>query len=129
MPQETCQSTFDNKVEIVKVDSWFGSVKLVVKIKSICPQEKEAIFSVKTVHKLFPKQFIEETLKEEPGDSSIKLKAEVECVKFIAIGYKYNKRYVLHFIMSENAGSTTSGEPYQMKFLDDNGKIHSCDVP
>jgi hypothetical protein len=90
-------------------------VKSVVKIKTLCPQEKEAIFSVKTVHKLFPKQFIEETLKEEPGGSSIKLKAEVEGIKLIAIGYKYNKRHTLHFIMSENTGSTASGDPYQMQ--------------
>jgi hypothetical protein len=44
MAQGTCQSTNDNKVEIVKGDSWFGSVKSVVKIKTICPQEKEVIF-------------------------------------------------------------------------------------
>jgi hypothetical protein len=129
MAQGTCQSAYDNRTEIVKADSWFGSVKSVVKIKNICPQEKECIFSVKTSHKLFPKQFIEETLKEEPGGSSIKLKAEVEGVKLIAIGYKYNKRRTLHFIMSENAGSTASGEPYQMKFSDNNGNMHVRNVP
>jgi hypothetical protein len=57
---------------------------------------------VKTVHELFPKQFIEETLK--------KLKAEVEGVKLIAIGYKYHKKHALHFIMSENVGSNKSGD-------------------
>jgi hypothetical protein len=47
MVQGTCLGTFDNRVKIVKGDSWFGSVKSVVKIKNICSQEKEAIFSVK----------------------------------------------------------------------------------
>jgi hypothetical protein len=129
MAQGTCQSAFDNRVEIVKGDSWFGSVNTVVKIKNICPQEKEAIFSVKTVHKLFPKQFIEETLKEEPEGSSIKLKSEVEGVKLIAICYKYHKKHTLHFIMSENAGSTACDEPYQMKFSDDNGNVHVRNAP
>jgi hypothetical protein len=115
-------------VSIVKADSWFGSVKSVVKIKTIYPQEKE-VFPVKIAHKLFPKQFIEETLKEEPGGTSIKLKSEVEGIKLVAISYKYNKRHVLHFIMSENTGSTKSGDPYQMKFSDDNGNIYSCDHP
>jgi hypothetical protein len=50
-------------------------------------------------------------------------------VKLIAIGYKYNKKRTLQFIMSENAGSTKSGDPYQMKFSDDNGNMHSRDVP
>jgi hypothetical protein len=82
MTQGTCQCTFDNKVETEKTDSWFGSVKSVVKIKTICPQEKEAIFSVKTVHKLFPKQFLEETLKEETGGSS-KLQVINRLIDFI----------------------------------------------
>jgi hypothetical protein len=37
MAQGTCQSTYDNRTIIVKANSWFGSVKSVVKIKNICP--------------------------------------------------------------------------------------------
>jgi hypothetical protein len=49
-------------------------------------------------------------------------------VPLIAIGYKYNKKRVLHFVMSENAGDTTLGEPYQMKFPDQFGNIHIREV-
>jgi hypothetical protein len=31
--------------------------------------------------------------------------------------------------MSKNAGSTKSGDPYQMKFSDNNGNMHSHDIP
>ena len=34
----------------------------------------------------------------------------------IAIGYKYNARKVLYFIVTENAGSTKTGIPYLSKY-------------
>ena len=129
MAQGTCQSVHDNHIETVMGDSWFGSVKSVVKIKKLLPKEKEAFFQVKTAHRLFPKQYIEDLLKEEPGGTSVKLQAVVEGVKLIALGYKYQKKRVLHFIMSQNAGSTAPGEPYEMKFPDSNGNVNIRQVP
>jgi hypothetical protein len=59
MSQGTCQTDLDNKIEVVKGDLWFGSVKTVLSIKEHCPKCKESVFQVKTAHKLFPKQFID----------------------------------------------------------------------
>ena len=42
-----------------------------------------------------------------PGDRSL-----------IAIGYKYNVRKVLYFIVTDNAGSTKTGIPYLSKYPD-----------
>ena len=36
----------------------------------------------------------------------------------IAIGYKYNARKVLYFIVTENAGSTKTDIPYLSKYPD-----------
>ena len=36
----------------------------------------------------------------------------------IAIGYKYNARKVLYFIITDNAGSTKTGLPYLYKYPD-----------
>ena len=124
MAQGTCQtSMIDQRVEVVSGDSWFGSVNSVVNIKTHCIHQKKSVFSVLTVHSLFPKSFIEDVLKEEPGGASIVLRSVLDDIPLIAIGYKYNKRRVLHFVMSENAGNTTEGDPYQMKFTDQFGNI------
>ena len=42
------------------------------------------------------------------------LRSVLDDVSLIAIGYKYNKRHMLHFVKSENTGDTTEGVPYQM---------------
>jgi hypothetical protein len=78
---------------------------------------------VKTAHKLFPKQFIEEVLKDAPGGMSLKLLSTYQGVHLIAVGYKYNKNHLLHFIMTENVGSTGPGNPYEMKFADQHGNV------
>jgi hypothetical protein len=129
LAQATSQSYVDNRTELVMGDSWFGSVKSVISTKKLCQDPKECIFQVKTAHSLFPKAFIEDVLKSQPGGTSISLRGELDGVGMIAIGYKYNKSRVLHFIMSENAGSTCDGEPYQMKFPDEHGNIHIREVP
>ena len=36
----------------------------------------------------------------------------------IAIGYKYNARKVLYFIVTDNTGSTQTGLPYLFKYPD-----------
>ena len=39
--------------------------------------------------------------------------------KLVAVGYRYSSRKTLMFIMSDKAGNTKSGDPYEMKFVDD----------
>ena len=36
----------------------------------------------------------------------------------IAVGYKYNTRKVLYFVVTENAGSTKTGIPHLSKYPD-----------
>ena len=83
---------------------------------------------MKTAHKLFPKQFIEKVLKDAPGGMSLKLLATYKGVRLIAVGYNYNKKHMLHFIMTENVGSTGPGNPYEMKFADEHGNVCICKV-
>jgi hypothetical protein len=54
---------------------------------------------------------------------SLKLLSTYQGVRLIAVGYKYNKKRVLHFIMTENVGSTGPGNPYEMKFADQHGNV------
>jgi hypothetical protein len=44
-------------------------------------------------------------------------------VVLVALGYKYNTKTTLCFVTTENAGSTTEGEPYEMKYLDGSGNV------
>jgi hypothetical protein len=36
-------------------------------------------------------------------------------VRLVAIGYRYSRKTILHFILMENAGETDAGTPYKMK--------------
>jgi hypothetical protein len=82
-------------------------------------QKSVFCFQVKTAHSL-----------SELGGTSITLHGKLDGVELISIGYKYNKLHVLqHFIMSENAGSTCNGDPYQMNFPHEYGNIHVREVP
>ena len=49
----------------------------------------------------------------------------------IAIGYKYNARKVLSFIITDNSGSTKTGNPYLSKYPDQftNVSIHPVARP
>ena len=44
----------------------------------------------------------------------------------IAIGYKYNARKVLSFIVTDNAGSTKTGIPYSSKYPDQFTNVAIC---
>ena len=37
-------------------------------------------------------------------------------VNVVAVGYKYNSKKVLFFVMTKGAGSTEPGEPYVIQF-------------
>jgi hypothetical protein len=42
--------------------------------------------------------------------------ATVEGVALVALGYKYNRKKVLSFVITRGAGRTTDGEPYIQKY-------------
>ena len=119
--------TGSDPVELVLGDSWFGSVKASV------AQSKagfECCFQVKQNHALFPKQDIENILKDAPGGASVVLTGcHPTGVELISLGYKYNKKTVLNFIFTSNAGSTVNGDPYEMKWTDKHGNVHIRKVP
>ena len=76
---------------------------------------------VKTNTKGFCKDTIEKLTKNWPGGSYIVLRSKPMVSggrQLIAIGYKYNARKVLSFIVTDNSGSTNTGIPYLSKYPD-----------
>ena len=122
---EGCHQGGEGLKDSVKGDAWFGSVKCAVALA----QRGRAFFGqVKSNHGLFPKDYIEEALKEAPGGTHIVLKCTHQEVDLIALGHRYSSKRILHFIFTSDAGSTTWGEPYEMKFTDNFANIHVRDV-
>ena len=103
-------------------DSWFGSVKSVA---TVGRTGNHACMIVKTAYSRSPKKFLEETMKDFPGGTWITMegKPEKEEVELVCIGYKYNKKKVLTFVMTKGAGSTRPGEPYQARYPDKYGNV------
>ena len=59
-------------------------------------------------------------MKDFPGGLQIVLE--------ICIDYKYNKLKVLTFVLTRGTGSTIAGRPYQARFPDIYGNVHTWDV-
>ena len=79
----------------------------------------EMIGIVKTNTKGFCKETIENLTKDCTGGSYHVLRSNSvvpEGGPLIAIGYKYNMRKVIYFIVIEVAGNTKSGLPYLSKY-------------
>ena len=91
-------------------DSWFASKK---EAEAAMELGADLIGMVKTNTKGFCKPMV-------PGGRPL-----------IAIGYKYNARKVLYFIVTDNAGSTKTGIPYLPKYPDQftNVAIHPVARP
>jgi hypothetical protein len=105
----------------VRGDAWFGSVNTANKVGI---RGHEGVFQVKQFHTLFPKEYIKEELKDAPGDVHIVLKgATRDEVNLVAIGYRYSRKMILNFVMTENAGNTGQGDPYEMKYTNSYGNI------
>ena len=76
---------------------------------------------VKTNTKGFRKETIEKLTKNWPGGSYLVLRSKPMVPggrSLISIGYKYNARKVLSFIVTDNTGSTNTGIPYLSKYPD-----------
>ena len=103
-------------------DSWFGSVKAVANVGK---SGNHCCMIIKTGHSRSPKKFLEEKMKDMPGGTWITMEGtpDKEGVPLVSIGYKYNKKNVLTFILTRGAGKTTDGEPYEARFPDKYGNV------
>ena len=105
----------------IQGDAWFGSINTA---NEVAIRGHEGVFQVKQYHNLFPKDFIEDALKDAPGGVHIVLKGTTrDEVTLVAVGYRYSSKTILHFVMTENAGDTSPGDPYEMKYTDSYGNI------
>ena len=79
----------------------------------------ELIGIVNTNTKGLRKETIVKLTKDWPGGSYLVLRSKPMVPgdrPLIAIGYKYNARKVLYFIVTDNTGSTNTGIPYLSKY-------------
>ena len=78
----------------------------------------------KTNHCLWPKQFIEEKLKDVSHGTHITLESKhLEGANLVAIRYRCNSKVTLYFVIIKNAGSKREEEPHEMKFVDSHSNI------
>ena len=83
------------------------------------------IFVVETAHSGSPNFRFEEKMKDYPSGTWIilKVKPNKEGLDLICVGYKYNKKKVLAFLMTRGSGSTKVGESYEACFQDKYGNV------
>ena len=104
-------------------DSWFASLKTARALSE--ELDAEFVGPVKNSHRGFPKKYLEDTMKDWPPGSHLLLETTLQDKKYFALGYKYNMKKVLSFILTEGAGHTCPGEPYEAKWLDENNRMTS----
>ncbi len=105
----------------VRGDSWLGGIKTA---NEICLRGHKAVLQFKQYHSLFPKEFIESTLKDAPGGVHILLEGTTnDEVPLVAQRYRYSHKTILYFVLTKNGGSSKLGDPYHMKDTDTFGTI------
>jgi len=69
-------------------------------------------------------------LKGKIDGSKLVLTTNLEGVDLVAMGYKYNKRKVIHFIATAGAANTFDGDdPYMQRWADEYGNICVRAIP
>ena len=109
-------------------DSWFASKKAA---EAAMELGDELIGTVNTNIKVFCKDTIEKLTKNWLGGSYLVLRSKPMVPggqPLIAIGYKYNARKVLYFIVTDNVGITKTGIPYLSKYPDQFTNVSICPV-
>ena len=104
----------------VKGDAWFGSIKTCANLKA---KGFESVLQIKQNSALFPKHYVNDILKDAPGGVFIVLSGSLNGIPLIATGYRYSRKTILYFVMSERAGTTVLGDPYRMKYTDRYGNL------
>ena len=73
---------------------------------------------------LFPKDFVESTLKDTPSGVHVFLSgSHPNGTPLVALGYRYSRKTTLFLVFHRDAGSTLPGTPYGMKYTDDCGNV------
>ena len=109
-------------------DGWFSANKVA---EATMELGAELIGMVKTNTKGLCKETIEKLTKNWPGGSYLVLRSKPMVPggrPCIAIGYKYNARKVISFIVTDNAGITKTGIPYLSKYPDQFTNVSICPV-
>jgi hypothetical protein len=105
----------------IRGDSWFGSVKTASEVGL---RGHEAVLQIKQYNSLYPKEYIEEALKNAPGGVHMLMEGVTKDeIPLVAIGYRYSRNTTLFFVAIKNAGSAKQGVPYEMKYTDNYGNL------
>ena len=71
----------------IRGDAWFDSVRAA---NEVGLRGHEGVFQIKTYHASYPKEFVEEALKDAPGGVFIVLEGMTQDeIPLVAIGYRY----------------------------------------
>jgi hypothetical protein len=122
----------DAKLDIGLGDSWFGSVTAIVEAAR---NGQELIAGVKTNSSKSPKKEMEALMEDCPSGSYYVAVCDVpdedDGKKIVFVSYKYNARKVLHFVMTDGAGSTVPdpNRAYIARFPDEYGNLGIRKVP
>ena len=122
------QAVTEEKPEHIYGDSWFTSF---IVCENLADKGRGYMGALKTNHRFFPKDDLEEKMKSWPSGSYLVM----ECTtprkghKLIAIGYRYNAKKTLCFLANKCVGSTKPGNPYIASFPDSVGNVCHRSVP
>jgi hypothetical protein len=120
-PFESSIDEEDQQKHTVQGDAMFVSVQAAAALGA---NGHRAVLQVKNNSGLFPKSFIMDALENAPGGVHIVLKGTApNGIDLVAIGYRYSTKTTLFFVATADAGSTTPGKPYEMKYTDDHGNV------
>lgn len=126
LTEQTISPQNATSIHGLRGDAWFGSVKAA---SQMAVRGYQCCFQIKVYSALYPKEFIEDVLKDAPGGVCIALEGKAPNEQnLIALGYRYSRKATLFFVMTPNAGSTFPGFPYEMKYTDDYGNVQVRNV-
>ena len=116
------QKPEDKRKDVFQGDSWFSSVPTAMGIDGLGHHYKGI---VKTAHAGFPKQWIEDKMRDMVAGSHLVLESVKNGKKLYAIGYKYCTTKVLTFIATPGSGTTLPGKEYEAHWSDRHGNLHA----
>jgi len=114
-------------IETYLGDAWFGSIDTVISLwKNL---KTNFIGVIKNSHNRYPKDYLTQKMKDWPAGSHLVLEANIEGVQVVAMGYKYCKKKVIHFVFNKGAATTKPGKPYEARWKDDYMNTQSHLIP